>query len=159
MSAAAAGVARARGFPPHVQSVPDADVVAAPHFDCNLRVRTVESIPARRRCDGWPRPVELDVSPVVPLTIAVMDAQDPLKTCVAPVGRQGGSRSQRTLPSAQARDRVDAARRAFRDYHAQCFWYLRPDLNVTLGDVPEIVRGLRRNGGRKGFLLAARLCR
>ena len=104
-------------------------------------------------------PVELDDSPVMPLTIAVMDGQDLLKTCVAPVGRQGGSRSQRTLRSAEARDRLDAARRAFHDYHAQCFWYLRPDLKVTLGDVPEIVRGLRRNGGRKGFLLAARLCR
>ena len=91
--------------------------------------------------------------------MAVMDAQDSLKTCVATVGRQGGSRSRRTPPSAEARERVHAARRAFRDYHAQCFWYLHPDMQVTLGDVPEIVRGLRRHGGRKGFLLAARLCR
>ena len=63
------------------------------------------------------------------------------------------------MPSTEARDRVRAARRAFRDYHAQCLWYLRPDMSVTLGDVPEIARGLRRNGGREGFLLAARLCR
>ena len=55
--------------------------------------------------------------------------------------------------------RVREARRAFRAFHAQCFWYLRPDLQVSLDDVPEIVRGLRRNGGRKGFLVAARLCR
>ena len=89
-----------------------------------------------------------------------MDAQDPLNAC-APIGVQGSSRSHATLPSAAARDRVRVreARRAFRDYHAQCFWYLRPDMQVTPGDVPEIVRGLRRNGGRKGFLLAARLCR
>ena len=60
-----------------------------------------------------------------------------------------------------ARDmvRVREARRAFREFHAQCFWYLRPDLQVSLDDVPEIVRGLRRNGGRRGFLVAARLCR
>ena len=89
----------------------------------------------------------------------MMDAQEPLKGCLAPIGRQGDSRSEGTLPAAEARDRVRVARRAFRDYHAQCFWYLRPDMQVTLGDVPEIVRGLRRNGGRKGFLLAARLCR
>ncbi len=88
-----------------------------------------------------------------------MDAQEPLKACLAPIGRQGDSRSQGTPPPAEARDRVRMARRIFRDYHAQCFWYLRPDMQVTLGDVPEIVRGLRRNGGRKGFLLAARLCR
>jgi hypothetical protein len=90
-----------------------------------------------------------------------MDAQDPLKACFAPIARQRDSRSHHTPPSAEARDRVRVreARWAFRDYHAQCFWYLRPDMQVTLRDVPEIVRGLRRNGGRRGFLLAARLCR
>ena len=55
--------------------------------------------------------------------------------------------------------RVREARRAFRAFYAQCFWYWDPDMQVTLRDVPEIVRGLRRNGGRKGFLVAARLCR
>ena len=103
----------------------------------------------------------LDDSPIVPTTTAVMDEQGPLKTGSAPVGRRGGAGSHRTPPGAEARDRarVREARRAFRDYHAQCFWYLRPDMQVTLGDVPEILRGLRRHGGRKGFLLAARLCR
>jgi len=90
-----------------------------------------------------------------------MDAQDSLKACVAPVRHDRGTKACRALPSAEAGDRarLRAARRAFRDYHAQCFWYLRPDMHVALGDVPEIVRGLRRHGGRKGFLLAARLCR
>ena len=80
-----------------------------------------------------------------------MDTPDRLK----------GSRSRRALSSADARDmvRVREARRAFREFHAQCFWHLRPDLQVSLDDVPEIVRGLRRNGGRKGFVVAARLCR
>ena len=55
--------------------------------------------------------------------------------------------------------RVHAARRAFRRYHAQCFWYLRADLKVTAGDIPMIADGLRKNGGREGFLLAAQLCR
>ncbi len=55
--------------------------------------------------------------------------------------------------------RVREARRAFREFRAQCFWYLRPDLIVTLEDIPEIVRGLRQHGGRKGFRIAARLCR
>lgn len=55
--------------------------------------------------------------------------------------------------------RVREARRAFRRFHAQCFWYMREDMDVTLADVPDIVRGLRQNGGRRGFLLAAKLCR
>ena len=90
-----------------------------------------------------------------------MDLQDSPKSRSAPIGRRGETGSRRSPPSAEVRDaaRLREARRAFRDYHAQCFWYLRPDLQVTLGDVPEIVRGLRRHGGRKGFLLAARLCR
>ena len=88
-----------------------------------------------------------------------MERPDPLKAYLARIGRKGGSRSRRALSSADARDmvRVREARRAFREFHAQCFWYLRPDLRVSLDDVPEIVRGLRRNGGRKGFLAAARL--
>ncbi len=55
--------------------------------------------------------------------------------------------------------RVRAARQAFLRYHAQCFWYLRADLKVTARDIPMIADGLRKNGGREGFLLAAQLCR
>ena len=55
--------------------------------------------------------------------------------------------------------RVQAAREAFRQFHAQCFWYLRADLEITSAEVPMIADGLRRNGGRAGFLLAAKLCR
>ena len=55
--------------------------------------------------------------------------------------------------------RVREARKAFRKYHAQCFWYMPADARITLEDIPEIVRGLRKNGGRQGFFLAAKLCR
>jgi len=80
---------------------------------------------------------------------------------LAEIGRKGGSKSRRRLSSEDARNmvRVREARRAFRQFHAQCFWYLRGDMTVTLADVPEIVKGLRQNGGRRGFLLAAKLCR
>ena len=90
-----------------------------------------------------------------------MGSRSSLRAYFARIGRKGGSKSRRTLSSADARAmvRVREARRAFREFHAQCFWYLQPDMQVTLVDVPEIVRGLRRNGGRKGFLVAARLCR
>ena len=68
--------------------------------------------------------------------------------------------AERPAPlAAQERARVNAAREAFRKFHAQCFWYLRPDLEITPAEVPMIAEGLRRNGGRAGFLLAAKLCR
>jgi hypothetical protein len=77
------------------------------------------------------------------------------------IGRKGGRKSRRALSSETARDmvRVRESRKAFRDYYAQCFWYMRRDMNITIDDIPEIVRGLRQNGGRQGFLLATRLCR
>ena len=53
--------------------------------------------------------------------------------------------------------RIREARRALREFHAQCFWYWRRDMAVTLDDLPEIIRGLRQNGGRRGLLVAARL--
>lgn len=56
-------------------------------------------------------------------------------------------------------ERLQLAREAYREFYAECFWYLRPDLSIDAAAVPEIARGLRRHGGRRGFLLAARLCR
>ena len=80
---------------------------------------------------------------------------------MANIGRKGGAKSRRSLSSNEARNmvRVREARRAFRRFYAQCFWYMRPDAHITVEDVPEIVRGLRQNGGRQGFLVAAKLCR
>lgn len=79
---------------------------------------------------------------------------------LAEIGRKGGRKSRRRLSSEEARNmvRVRMARRAFREFYAQCFWYMRADAVVTLADVPEVARGLRQNGGRRGFLLAAKLC-
>ena len=76
---------------------------------------------------------------------------------------QGGLSSQEdasaTLSAQCDLAHLHAARRAFRLYHAQCFWYLRADLKITLADIPMIADGLRKNGGRNGFLLAAKLSR
>ena len=77
------------------------------------------------------------------------------------IGRKGGSISRRDLSSEAAREmvKVREARRAFREFHAECFWYMPRDLNVSKEDIPAIVRGLRQNGGRQGFLIADKLCR
>ncbi|MEI6147972.1 MAG: hypothetical protein WCS01_02670 [bacterium] len=84
-----------------------------------------------------------------------------VRAYLAAIGRKGGAKSRRRLSCEAARDmvRVREARKIFREFYAQCFWFIRPDLRVTINDIPELVRGLRQNGGRQGFLLAAKLCR
>jgi len=78
---------------------------------------------------------------------------------LAEIGRKGGRKSRRRLSSEDARNmvRVREARRAFREFYSQCFWYMRPDLEITMAALPEIARGLRQNGGKRGLLLA-KLC-
>ena len=61
--------------------------------------------------------------------------------------------------NAEEEARVRVAREAYRRFHAQCFWYLRADLEITRAEVPMIAEGLRKNGGRVGLLLADQLCR
>lgn len=86
--------------------------------------------------------------------------QQAVSRYLAEIGRKGGRKSRRHLSRQQARDmvRLREARRAFRRFHAQCFWFMREDMEITAADIPVIVRGLQENGGRQGFLLAAKLC-
>lgn len=90
-----------------------------------------------------------------------METASDIHDYLARIGRKGGRKSRRVLSSADAREmvRVREARRAFKAFHAQCFWHMREDLLVTREDIPAIIRGLRKNGGRRGFLVAAKLCR
>ena len=80
---------------------------------------------------------------------------------LAEIGRRGGRASRRTLSPAQARAmvRVREARRAYRRFHALCFWSYDPDLRITDADVPWVTDRLRRHGGRVAWEVAARLCR
>jgi len=55
--------------------------------------------------------------------------------------------------------RLDLARQAFKDFHAQCFWSYRPDAEITEAKIPFVVRGLREHGGLAGYRVAAELCR
>jgi hypothetical protein len=54
-------------------------------------------------------------------------------------------------------DAVERAREIFKEFYANCFWHLKPNLVVTAEMIPVIVKGLRAHGGRQGFLLAAEL--
>ena len=84
-----------------------------------------------------------------------------ISSYLAEIGRKGGKKSKRHLSREEARDmvRIREARRAFRKFHAQCFWYLKEDMVPGKEDIPEIVEGLKKNGGREGYQLAAKLCR
>lgn len=84
-----------------------------------------------------------------------------VRSYLSSIGRKGGLKSRRRLSTEDARNmvRLREAKRAFRRYRVQCFWYMPEDLEITLADLPEIARGLRQYGGRQGFLLASKLCR
>ncbi len=55
--------------------------------------------------------------------------------------------------------RLEIARKAFKDFYAQCFWSYRDDLEITEERIPFVIRGLRLHGGHKGYAIAAELCR
>jgi hypothetical protein len=84
-----------------------------------------------------------------------------IREYLAEIGRRGGRASRRELSPVQARAmvRVREARRAYRRFHAQCFWSYPPDLRITAADVPWVAEQLRRHGGSEAWDVAARLCR
>lgn len=86
---------------------------------------------------------------------------DDVRAYLASIGSKGGRKSRRTLSPETARDmvRVREARRAYRRYHAQCFWSYRPDLKIGLPDVSWVAEQLRKHGNRETWLVAERLCR
>jgi len=55
-------------------------------------------------------------------------------------------------------EKLALAQQAFREFHARCFWFMRPDAQLTEADVPYVCQRLRADGGRRGFFLAAKLC-
>ncbi len=62
-------------------------------------------------------------------------------------------------PTPRPADKLDLAQQAFREFHARCFWFMRPDAEIVAEEVPYICERLRADGGRRGFHLAAELCR
>lgn len=86
---------------------------------------------------------------------------DEVRKYLAEIGRRGGRKSRRDLDPAAARDmvRVREARRAFRRFHAACFWSFRPDLVIGLADVPWVAEQLMKHGNREAWRLGAKLCR
>ncbi|MBM3908667.1 MAG: hypothetical protein FJ363_11420 [Gemmatimonadetes bacterium] len=84
-----------------------------------------------------------------------------VKKYLATIGRRGGLKSRRQLDAdtARAMVRVREARRAFRRFHAQCFWSFRRDLTIGRADVAWVADQLQKHGNRDAWLVGARLCR
>ncbi len=80
---------------------------------------------------------------------------------LAEIGRRGGRESRRTLSEEQARKmvRVREARRAYREFHAACFWSFDPDYVIEEKDVAWVAERLMEFGGREGWERGAKLCR
>jgi len=75
------------------------------------------------------------------------------------IGSRGGRKSRRSLDPETARGmvRIREARRAFRRFHARCFWSHDPGYRVEEADIPWIAEQLMRYGGRAGWKKGASL--
>lgn len=54
--------------------------------------------------------------------------------------------------------RLKLAQQLYDHYYTQCFWHMKKGLIITEEMIPEVVRGLRKYGGREGFIKAQELC-
>ena len=83
-----------------------------------------------------------------------------VRSYLAEIGRRGGKKSRRTLApdTARAMVRVREAGRAYRRFHARCFWSYPPDLEVGSDDVAWVARTLKKHGDREAWEVGSRLC-
>jgi len=84
-----------------------------------------------------------------------------VRAYLAEIGRRGGRRSRRALDPETARQMVllREARRAFKRFHARCFWWTRATCVVTAADIAWVARQLMTHGGQEGWRIGGRLCR
>jgi hypothetical protein len=69
--------------------------------------------------------------------------------------QNGAAAVEEVLPLAE---RLALAQAAFDDFFPMCFWSWDPKTRVTEAMLPSIAHELRSNGGRRQFLLSARIC-
>jgi hypothetical protein len=83
-----------------------------------------------------------------------------VRAYLAEIGRRGGRKSRRTLDpdAARAMVRVREARRAYRRFHAECFWSFDPDYRIGPSDIAWVAKQLRKHGGRDAWEAARKLC-
>jgi hypothetical protein len=69
--------------------------------------------------------------------------------------------TEHSLPASVAvtrERRLELARKAFKEFYAQCFWSYREDAEITEEKIPFVIRGLREHGGLAGYRIATELC-
>ena len=49
------------------------------------------------------------------------------------------------------------AKEIYINFHSQCFWHMKKDLEITPELLPLVIDGLRKYGGATGFKIAAEL--
>jgi hypothetical protein len=83
-----------------------------------------------------------------------------IRAYLAEIGRRGGRRSRRVLDPETARlmVRVREARRAFRRFHASCFWSYDPAYRIGPSDIDWVAEQLRKHGGHDAWETARKLC-
>jgi hypothetical protein len=89
-----------------------------------------------------------------------MNATPEVKRYLAKIGRQGGLVSKRRLSLATARAmvRLREVKKAYRQFHARCFWSASLQRRIqTEEDIQEILQGLREHGGPEGWQVARKL--
>lgn len=125
--------------------------VEAPE-DLDDRIRTAGEDPERCVIEG------------IPTTDALLGGEGFGPTGSSPGLRARGdamsSASPETRPNPAPRDRserLELARALFREFHALCFWHSPKDLEITEDLIPFVIKGLRANGGHRGFKLAGML--
>lgn len=55
--------------------------------------------------------------------------------------------------------RLELARRAFKEFYAQCFWSYREEATIGEEDIPWVIRELRHYDGAKSYQTVAEICR
>ena len=83
-----------------------------------------------------------------------------VRSYLSEIGKRGGEKSRRKLSADDARSMVAVreGQRAYKKFHAQCFWSFRKDFKVKLTDIPWIKQQLMKNGDLEGWKIANRLC-
>jgi len=87
--------------------------------------------------------------------------EESVRQYLSRIGRKGGQASRRALDPEMARRMVQLreARRAFRKYRTQCFWFVDPNFKIGFEDIAWVSAQLMKHGGREAWLLGSRLCR
>ena len=83
-----------------------------------------------------------------------------VKKYLAKIGRKGGLKSRRKLDAGTAKKMVllREARKAFKKFHAHCFWSCDPNLKITYADLNWVGMNLLKYGNMKTWTLGRKLC-